>query len=69
MSTLGKRIATARRGAGKRRVWLAEASGIAPRTLAAYEQDYRLPPADVLRRIASALETTCGALLDDEAQP
>lgn len=65
-SSLGARIAAARREAGLTQAELADVLGVSEDTIANYESGRRQPRMETLRAIAVALDTTAGRLVDDE---
>lgn len=63
MSVIGSNIKAARKHAGLTQAQLAQKAGMTKAAISRYESDLRIPGAEHLKAIATALETTSDALL------
>ena len=67
LARLGRNIATRRKALGLTQAALAERLGIDTETLSRFERGKHAPSLLTLERLAAALLTTCGVLLDEDA--
>lgn len=68
MTTLGKRIQQLRKEKGYSQTELANTAGISYAQLSRYENKGAQPPAEVLKRLANALDTTVDYMISGDTE-